>query len=309
LRTAFEKGYRAFIHLANDNDLDNIRNTPEYVKLLNEWENKTHEILNSSTTQQNEPTLPTANVALQKIVGKWYYSNYIACHLTIAEDSSFFYESCALSGISPGRIYYVDGEITKIDGYNYSGLSYGIYYFDDIDMFDDMSLMSIRDTVKFVYDYKKNTLQISTVTMGPTYRKPVDASNINGGGEYSRNSDVFALKHIFKNNLKHMNIAKKLLTDDFENFVYSFALSWDEKSNKTTTVWSAQYVGFNGIKIKNDKIYIVTKDYGTTMDYYTNDKSQTTVPYEFRKLGKDVLEDYNFYFGDSIKINTHIIKD
>ncbi|MDR1897732.1 MAG: tetratricopeptide repeat protein [Prevotellaceae bacterium] len=42
LRTAFEKGYREFIHLANDNDLDNIRNTPEYVKLMNEWKDKAY---------------------------------------------------------------------------------------------------------------------------------------------------------------------------------------------------------------------------------------------------------------------------
>jgi tetratricopeptide (TPR) repeat protein len=40
LRTAFEKGYCNFIHMEHDTDLDNIRNTPEYIELVKEWKNK-----------------------------------------------------------------------------------------------------------------------------------------------------------------------------------------------------------------------------------------------------------------------------
>ncbi|MDR2087101.1 MAG: retroviral-like aspartic protease family protein, partial [Dysgonamonadaceae bacterium] len=41
LHTAFEKGYRSFAHVKQDSDLDNIRNTPEFIELIKEWSNKT----------------------------------------------------------------------------------------------------------------------------------------------------------------------------------------------------------------------------------------------------------------------------
>jgi len=43
LRTSFEKGYRNFIHIENDTDLDNIRNAPEFIELIEEWKDKVAE--------------------------------------------------------------------------------------------------------------------------------------------------------------------------------------------------------------------------------------------------------------------------
>lgn len=38
LRKSFEKGYKRFLHIENDNDLDNIRKHPEYEKLLKQYQ-------------------------------------------------------------------------------------------------------------------------------------------------------------------------------------------------------------------------------------------------------------------------------
>ena len=40
LRTAFEKGYRAFAHIENDNDMDGIRNRPDFIALIQEYKKK-----------------------------------------------------------------------------------------------------------------------------------------------------------------------------------------------------------------------------------------------------------------------------
>ena len=40
LQTAFEKGYRSFVHIEHDIYLNNIRKTPEYLKLIEEWKSK-----------------------------------------------------------------------------------------------------------------------------------------------------------------------------------------------------------------------------------------------------------------------------
>jgi len=44
LRFSLEKGYRDFIHMENDKDLDNIRNNPEYIDLVEEWKYKAAEL-------------------------------------------------------------------------------------------------------------------------------------------------------------------------------------------------------------------------------------------------------------------------
>jgi clan AA aspartic protease (TIGR02281 family) len=56
LRIAFEKGYRDFIHMERDTDLDNIRNIPEFIELLKEWKNKIENISKETgqITQQVE---------------------------------------------------------------------------------------------------------------------------------------------------------------------------------------------------------------------------------------------------------------
>lgn len=40
LDTAFQKGYRDFIHIAKDDDLDNVRSFPEFTALINRWKTK-----------------------------------------------------------------------------------------------------------------------------------------------------------------------------------------------------------------------------------------------------------------------------
>jgi clan AA aspartic protease (TIGR02281 family) len=40
LSLSFENGYRDFIHLSKDDDLDNVRNIPEFTSLVNDWRNK-----------------------------------------------------------------------------------------------------------------------------------------------------------------------------------------------------------------------------------------------------------------------------
>lgn len=40
LKTAFEKGYRRFSHIDNDDDLDNIRSMPEFIELYNSYKTK-----------------------------------------------------------------------------------------------------------------------------------------------------------------------------------------------------------------------------------------------------------------------------
>jgi clan AA aspartic protease (TIGR02281 family) len=56
LRTALEKGYRDFIHIEYDTDLDNIRNMPEFIELCKEWKNKAEKIATetSQTIQEVE---------------------------------------------------------------------------------------------------------------------------------------------------------------------------------------------------------------------------------------------------------------
>jgi clan AA aspartic protease (TIGR02281 family) len=56
LRIAFEKGCRAFIHIEHDTDMDNIRNMPRFVELINEWKNKTGQtpVETSQTPQKIE---------------------------------------------------------------------------------------------------------------------------------------------------------------------------------------------------------------------------------------------------------------
>lgn len=40
LRQAFEKGYRVFTHIALDDDMDSLRDNPEFISLLNEYKDK-----------------------------------------------------------------------------------------------------------------------------------------------------------------------------------------------------------------------------------------------------------------------------
>ena len=48
LKLAFEKGYVDFIHLSKDNDLDNVRNLPEFKALVKQWSNQSTQLQTNS---------------------------------------------------------------------------------------------------------------------------------------------------------------------------------------------------------------------------------------------------------------------
>jgi clan AA aspartic protease (TIGR02281 family) len=54
LKRAFENGYRDFNHLADDDDLDNIRNLPEFKNLVAEWRNVFDESLKKDLVVKRE---------------------------------------------------------------------------------------------------------------------------------------------------------------------------------------------------------------------------------------------------------------
>ncbi len=54
LKIAFQKGYRDFVHLSIDDDVDNIRNLPEFKSLVQEWKNTFEESL--KVTTEEKPT-------------------------------------------------------------------------------------------------------------------------------------------------------------------------------------------------------------------------------------------------------------
>jgi clan AA aspartic protease (TIGR02281 family) len=54
LKRAFENGYRDFNHLADDDDVDNIRNLPEFITLVAEWKNVNDESLKKDLVVRKE---------------------------------------------------------------------------------------------------------------------------------------------------------------------------------------------------------------------------------------------------------------
>lgn len=52
MKFAFESGYRDFTHLANDDDLDNIRNMSEFKNLVQEWKSKFDETLKKEVNER-----------------------------------------------------------------------------------------------------------------------------------------------------------------------------------------------------------------------------------------------------------------
>ena len=49
LQQSFEMGFRSFIHLENDTDLDNIRSLPEFIELINLWKQKVSELASQTS--------------------------------------------------------------------------------------------------------------------------------------------------------------------------------------------------------------------------------------------------------------------
>lgn len=66
---AFENGYKDIAHLNNDNDLDNVRNNPEFKALVEKWKNNIDaEIQRSLPAQENKPTTSSGNIVRRDVV-------------------------------------------------------------------------------------------------------------------------------------------------------------------------------------------------------------------------------------------------
>lgn len=75
LKQAFETGYRDFIHLADDDDVDNIRNLPEFKALVAEWRNVFDESLKKDlVVKKEESKVETQTVSIpMKVSGGGTY--------------------------------------------------------------------------------------------------------------------------------------------------------------------------------------------------------------------------------------------
>jgi clan AA aspartic protease (TIGR02281 family) len=75
MKLAFENGYRDFNHLADDDDLDNIRNLPEFKTLVAEWKNVFDESLKKDlVVKKEEPKVETQTVSIpMKVSGGGTY--------------------------------------------------------------------------------------------------------------------------------------------------------------------------------------------------------------------------------------------
>jgi clan AA aspartic protease (TIGR02281 family) len=54
LRVALEKGYRSFAHIENDDDMDAIRNHPDFISLIKEYKGKPITVVNSGNSSNDE---------------------------------------------------------------------------------------------------------------------------------------------------------------------------------------------------------------------------------------------------------------
>jgi clan AA aspartic protease (TIGR02281 family) len=75
LKLAFEHGYRNFIHLADDDDVDNIRNLSEFKTLVEEWKNVFNESLKKDlVVKKEEPKVESQTVSIpMKVSGGGTY--------------------------------------------------------------------------------------------------------------------------------------------------------------------------------------------------------------------------------------------
>lgn len=66
---AFENGYKDISHLNNDDDLDNMRNIPEFRALVEKWKNIIDaEIQRALPTQENKPTSSSGDIIRRDVV-------------------------------------------------------------------------------------------------------------------------------------------------------------------------------------------------------------------------------------------------
>lgn len=62
LRTSFEKGYRSFAHIRHDDDLDAVRNLPEFITLFNEYKAK-----HDAYLKENDIIVPSQDESITEI--------------------------------------------------------------------------------------------------------------------------------------------------------------------------------------------------------------------------------------------------
>jgi clan AA aspartic protease (TIGR02281 family) len=75
LKVAFKKGYRDFVHLSADDDLDNIRNLPEFKNLVQEWVNSFDESLVADVSEKSsnsEKEIKTVSIPMKSKGGGTY---------------------------------------------------------------------------------------------------------------------------------------------------------------------------------------------------------------------------------------------
>jgi clan AA aspartic protease (TIGR02281 family) len=66
---AFENGYKDIIHLSNDDDLDNVRNNPEFKALIAKWKKTIEtEIQRSLPAEENEPSTTEGQLVGRSVV-------------------------------------------------------------------------------------------------------------------------------------------------------------------------------------------------------------------------------------------------
>jgi clan AA aspartic protease (TIGR02281 family) len=75
LKMAFQKGYTDFVHLSADDDLNNIRNLPEFTNLVQEWKNSFDESLKKDVSQKStdsENEIMTVSIPMKSMGGGTY---------------------------------------------------------------------------------------------------------------------------------------------------------------------------------------------------------------------------------------------
>lgn len=68
MKLAFQKGFIDFVHLSADNELDNIRNLPEFINLVREWKNVFDESLRTDFFEkkpETEKTIKTVSIPMK----------------------------------------------------------------------------------------------------------------------------------------------------------------------------------------------------------------------------------------------------
>lgn len=72
LKNALEKGYRAFSHIENDDDLDAIRNHPNFITLISEYKQKVTPIITNSIPTNNDSIKSISEVEMRKMYSGVY---------------------------------------------------------------------------------------------------------------------------------------------------------------------------------------------------------------------------------------------